>query len=84
MDWQTAINFAGSALIASIGWFARQLWTAVDSLKKDVTDLGLHVSESYVKKSELQTFKADMDKRFDRIEMLIDKVYDKLDNKADR
>jgi hypothetical protein len=84
MDWQTAINFGGSALIAAIGWFARQLWTAVDNLKKDVTDLGLHVSENYVKKAELQTFKSDMDKRFDRIEMLIDKVYLKVDAKADK
>jgi hypothetical protein len=84
MDWQTAINFGGSALIAAIGWFARQLWTAVDNLKKDVNDLGLHVSENYVKKAELQTFKSDMDKRFDRIEMLIDKVYLKVDAKADK
>lgn len=84
MDWQTAINFGGSALIAAIGWFARQLWTAVDNLKKDVTDLGLHVSENYVKKAELQTFKSDMDKRFDRIEMLIDKVYLKVDAKVDK
>ena len=84
MDWQTAINFGGSALIAAIGWFARQLWTAVDGLKKDVTDLGLHVSENYVKKAELQTFKADMDKRFDRIELLIDKVSAKIDAKVDK
>ena len=84
MDWQTAINFGGSALIAAIGWFARQLWSAVDNLKIDVANLGLHVSENYVKKSELQTFKSDMDKRFDRIEMLIDKVSIKIDAKADK
>lgn len=84
MDWQTAINFGGSALIASIGWFARQLWTAVDNLKKDVTDLGLHVSENYAKKAEIQSIKFDLDKRFDRIEILIDKVYTKIDAKADK
>lgn len=84
MDWQTAINFGGSALIAAIGWFARQLWSAVDGLKKDVADLGLHVSENYVKKSEVENFKDDLNKRFDRLEQLMDKVYDKLDNKADR
>ena len=84
MDWQTAINFGGSALLAAIGWFARQLWTAVDNLKKDVTDLGLHVSENYAKKAEIQSIKFDLDKRFDRIEILIDKVCTKIDAKADK
>ena len=64
-------------MLSVIGWFARQLWEAVQSLKQDVNDLELHVSETYVKR-------VDITARFDRIEMLIDKVYDKLDAKADR
>jgi 23S rRNA C2498 (ribose-2'-O)-methylase RlmM len=46
--------------------------------------LRLHVSESYVKKSEIETLKIDMDKRFDRIEMLLDRLYEKLDSKVDK
>jgi len=49
----------------------------VQDLKTDVNSLELHVSENYVKK-------VDIAARFDRIEQLLDKVYDKLDQKADR
>jgi hypothetical protein len=77
MDWQQIINIGLGAMLSVIGWFARQLWEAVQSLKQDVNDLELHVSETYVKR-------VDITARFDRIEMLIDKVYDKLDAKADR
>jgi hypothetical protein len=42
------------------------------------------MSENYVKKSEVDSFRADMDKRFDRIEMLLDKLYERLDNKVDK
>jgi hypothetical protein len=42
------------------------------------------MSENYVKKSEVDSFRSDMDKRFDRIEMLLDKLYERLDNKVDK
>ena len=77
MDWQQVINIGLGSLLSVIGWFARQLWEAVQKLKEDVSGLELHVAENYVKK-------VDITARFDRIEMLLDKVYDKLDQKADR
>lgn len=84
MDWQQVINFVGAAALSVIGWFARQLWEAVNELKRDVNSLELHVSENYVKKVDLNSLKSDINVRFDRLEQLMDKVYDKLDNKADR
>jgi hypothetical protein len=33
---------------------------------------------------EVENFRSDMDKRFDRIEMLLDKLYEKLDGKVDK
>jgi predicted negative regulator of RcsB-dependent stress response len=77
MDWQQLINLALGSILAIIGWFARQLWDAVQDLKTDVNSLELHVVENYVKKDEINV-------RFDRIEQLLDKVYEKLDKKADR
>ena len=77
MDWQPIINIGAGAALAVMGWFARQLWEAVQELKKDVSGLELHVSENYVKKIDIAA-------RFDRIEMLLDKLYDKMDQKADR
>jgi hypothetical protein len=84
MDWQIIINIAAGGLVGIGGWFARQLWDAVKELKRDISKLELHISEKYVKKSDLDFFKNDMDKRFDKIELMINKLMDKLDSKADK
>jgi hypothetical protein len=84
MDWQNLINLGGAGALGVMGWFARQLWDSVKELKNDISAIRLHVSENYVKKSEVDSFRADMDKRFDRIEILLDKLYEKLDSKVDK
>jgi hypothetical protein len=84
MDWQIIINIGAGGLLTIGGWFARQLWDSVKELKTDISAIRLHMSENYVKKSEVEGFRADMDKRFDRIEMLLDKLYEKLDGKVDK
>ena len=84
MDWQNVINFGIGSLFAIGGWFCRQLWDSVKELKADISGLRLHVSDVYVKKSEIDTIKGDMDKRFDRIEMLLDRLFDKLESKVDK
>lgn len=84
MDWQTLINIGAGGLLTIGGWFARQLWDSVKELRKEMSDMRLHVSDSYVKKSEVDSFRQDMDKRFDRIEMLLDRLFEKMDGKADK
>jgi hypothetical protein len=84
MDFQFMINLGGATAIGVGGWFARQLWDSVKELKNDISSIRLHMSENYVKKSEVEGFRSDMDKRFDRIEMLLDKLYERLDNKVDK
>ena len=84
MDWQNLINTVGGTALAVAGWFARQLWDSVKELKSDIADLRLHMSETYVKKSEVDTLRGDMDKRFDRLEQMIARLYDKIDAKADK
>lgn len=84
MDWQIILNIVVGAIVGVGGWFARRMFDAVDKLKTDIGRIELHVSENYVKKSEVDGFRSDMDKRFDRIEVLLDKLYDKLDGKVDK
>jgi hypothetical protein len=84
MDWQNLINIAGGTCLAVAGWFARQLWDSIKELKTDIASLRLHMSESYVKKSEVETLRGEMDKRFDRLEQMIARLYDKIDAKADK
>jgi cell shape-determining protein MreC len=84
MDWQQIINFGLGTLLTVIGWFARQLWEAVQKLKEDVSGLELYMSENYVKKAELDSLKNDMDKRFDKLEQMIGRLFDRLDSKVDK
>jgi len=60
-----------------IGWFARQLWDATQKLKEDVSDLELNMSENYVKK-------IDITSRFDKIESILERLFDKLESKEDK
>ena len=77
MDWQNLINIAGGAALATIGWFARQLWDAVQKLKSDMSQLELSISDKYVKKDD---FKDGIKELKD----MLGKIFDKLDSKADR
>lgn len=77
MDTQNLINLATVVAIGSGGWFARELWGAVKDLRKDLHDLEIDLPKSYVSK-------LDLDKRMDHIETMFQRIYDKLDEKADK
>jgi Zn-dependent M32 family carboxypeptidase len=77
MDWQQLFNIGAGAALGAIGWFARQLWDAVENLKKEIVDLKLHVSTNYMRSEDIQ-------RMFNRIENQLDKILDKVDQKADK
>jgi len=74
---QNTINLALSAILGVVGWFARQLWEAVKSLKDDLHRIEADLPKTYV-------LKDDIDKRMDHIETMFQRIYDKLDGKADK
>jgi len=77
MDTQSIINFAGGAALSVIGWLARELWGAVKELRRDLSDIESNLPKEYV-------LKVDLDKRMDHIESMFQRIYDKLDGKADK
>jgi len=77
MDWQNLINLIGGAALAVIGWFARQLWDAVQKLKSDMSRLELSISDNYVKKDDFKD-------GIKELKEMLGKIFDKLDAKADR
>ena len=77
MDTQNLFNLAAGAAIGIGGWFARQLWDSVQALKKDVHAIEVDLPKSYVMKD-------DLDKRMAHIEEMFQRIYDKLDGKADK
>jgi len=77
MDWQNVINVGIGSLLAIGGWFARQLWDAVQKLKSDISRLELTISDNYVKKD-------DWKDGIKELKEMLGKIFDKLDAKQDR
>jgi hypothetical protein len=74
---QSTINMVFGAILTIAGWFARQLWEAVQALKQDLHELEVDLPKNYVMKD-------DLDKRMAHIEDMFQRIYDKLDGKADK
>jgi cell fate (sporulation/competence/biofilm development) regulator YmcA (YheA/YmcA/DUF963 family) len=72
MEQQT-INLILSSCMAVAGWFARELWTAVQELKNDLSKLPL----VYVAR---QDYKDDMRE----VKEMLGKIFDRLENKVDK
>ena len=77
MDTQTLLNWMAGAAFGVGGWFARQLWDASQDLRKDLHQLEIDLPKEYVQK-------VDLDKRMERIEDLFQRIFDKIETKADR
>jgi len=77
MDPQTLINIAGGITLSIVGWLARELWGAVQSLRADLHKIEVDLPKTYVPR-------ADLDARMKRIEDMLQRIDDKLDAKADK
>lgn len=77
MDTQTIINGAFMLTAGVGGWFAREMWGAVKELRRDLHEVEVNLPKEYVQK-------IDLDKRMEHIEQMFQRIYDKLDGKADK
>lgn len=77
MQDQTIINLIVGVVLSVLGWFARQLWDAVQDLKNDMKEIEIDLPTHYVRKDELE-------QRFNKIEDMLNRIFEKLDNKADK
>ena len=77
MEFQDIVNVVVGSVLSVLGWFARQLWDAVQELKHDMKDLEVDLPTHYVRKEDLET-------RFDKFETMLTRIYDKLENKVDK
>lgn len=77
MDFQNIINLAGGAILCAIGWWCREIWDSVKTLKASLQDVEVDLAKNYVSKSEINA-------RLDKIDGVLERIFDKLDEKADR
>jgi len=77
MDWQSILNIVAGAVMTAIGWWCREIWDSLKSLKSDIQRIEIDLPKSYVSKSEINT-------RFDKIDSILERIFDKLDSKVDK
>lgn len=77
MEMNLIINIVLGSVLAVGGWFVRQMWDAVQNLKDDLKRIEVELPTSYVRK-------ADLDVRLDKIDEMLEKLFDRLNSKADK
>lgn len=77
MDSQTIINLVGGAVLVAVGWWCREIWDSVKQLKLDLKELEIELPTNYVRREDIES-------RFDKIDAVLERIFDKLDGKADK
>ena len=77
MNSQDLLNIAFGVASSVLGWFAREMWSAVKELKADLAKLREELPRSYVARDD---YKDDIRE----IKEMLTKLFDRLDNKADK
>ena len=77
MNQQDLINLAFGASASVLGWFARELWSAVKELKSDLAKLREELPRTYVVRDD---YKDDIRE----IKEMLTRLFDRLDHKADK
>jgi hypothetical protein len=74
---QTIVNAIIGGVLAVLGWFARELWSAVKELSSDLSKLREDLPQTYVAKDDYRQDMRD-------IKEMLSKIFDKLEHKADK
>ena len=77
MENQHLINALIGGGFAVLGWFARELWSAVKELKTDLAKMREDLPKDYVARDD---YREDMRE----IKALLVKIFEKLEGKVDR
>lgn len=77
MENQHFINVFLGVGMAVGGWFARELWSAVKELRADLAALREDLPKDYVVKND---YREDIRE----IKAMLAKIFEKLENKADK
>ena len=77
MNNQDLINALLGGGFTVLGWFARELWSAVKELKSDLAKLREELPREYVARDDYREDIRD-------IKAMLAKIFEKLEQKADR
>lgn len=74
---QLLINSLFSIVAFFGGFLIKSLWGAIDQLRQDMIELNKAIARDYVRRDDFQTHTR-------RVEEMLDRIWDKLDGKADK
>jgi hypothetical protein len=77
MPSQELFNILAMGVGGLGGWVLKAVWEAIRDLKNDVKELGYEVRVGYVRRDDFLD-------AIDRIETMVSRIFDKLDDKADK
>ena len=77
MDGQSFFNLVVGTLLVGVGWWCREIWDSVKALKDDVKKIEVDLPTNYVRKTEIEY-------RLDKIDQVLERIFDKLDSKVDK
>ena len=77
MELQHLIDIVLGVAMSVVGWFARELWSAVKELKSDLSRMREDMPKTYISRDDYREDLRD-------IRDMLGKIFDKLDNKQDK
>ena len=77
MDMQSLINLGGTAALLTIGYFYRQIIEKQDTMENKIHAQEMKMATDYMRRDELMS-------HLNRMESMLGKIFDKLDNKVDK
>ena len=77
MEFQPIFNLIGGALLCAIGWWCLEIWDSVKKHKENIQRIEVDLPKNYVSKPDIET-------RLDKIDQVLERIFDKLDEKVDK
>ena len=77
MEFQQLLNIALGTAMTVVGWFARELWTAVKELQADLSKLREDLPKTYISRED---YRSDLTE----IKLMLRRIEDKLEKKEDK
>lgn len=74
---QTLLNWVYGGVMTALGWFGRVLWEADRELRQDLSKLREDLPKQYVAKDDYREDVRD-------IKQMLEKIFDRLETKADK
>ena len=60
-----------------VGWWCREIWDSVKRLKDSLQAIEVDLAKNYATKQDINT-------RLDKIDQVLERIFDRLDGKADK